>query len=293
MRHHGVVHRWILLSLLVCACDGPVVTVDAATRDAGGRPPDVIGPEDRPARLFVPPAHDGVTELPLVVLLHGYTVDSFVQDLYFGMTRYARSEGFYLLLPDGTLDADGEPHWDVIGAVVDDHAYLRGLIEDVMAIAPVDPGDVSIVGHSNGAFMAYRLACDSADRVTSIASLAGSDVIADCTPADDVSILEIHGNADGTVAYEGGSIAGLVFPAATDVVATWAARVGCDTSATTMGTPLDLTYDVDGAETSVLAYGDGCRAGVELWTMNGVDHIPSLQPAFTTTVLAWLRAHAR
>lgn len=289
----GVVPRWILLSLFVCACDGPVETVDAAIRDTGSRPPDSIGTEDRPARLFVPPAHDGVTELPLVVLLHGYTVDSFVQDLYFGMTRYARSEGFYLLLPDGTLDADGEPHWDVISAAVDDHAYLRGLIEELMAIAPVDPSAVSIIGHSNGAFMAYRLACDSADLVTSIASLAGSDVIAGCMPADDVSILEIHGNADGTVPYDGGSIAGLVFPSATDVVAAWATRVGCDATGTTMGAPLDLTYDVDGAETSVLAYGGACRAGVELWTMDGVDHIPSLTAEFTPTVLAWLRAHPR
>ena len=128
--------RWaVVLALLLVACDGATAT-DAGTdaspgpTDAGPpRPPDSVGPADRPARLYAPPAHDGVTTLPLVLLLHGHGVNAQAQDLYLGLTRYARRGGFYVLLPDGTPDDGGEPHWDVLGAAPDDHAYLRGLLE--------------------------------------------------------------------------------------------------------------------------------------------------------------------
>lgn len=285
------------LGLWLAACSDPSVPVDAGRSDAGSedpsRPPETIGPEQRPARLYAPPAHDGDTALPLVVLLHGYTVDSMLQDLYFGLTRHARRDGFYALLPDGTIDAEGEPHWDVVSGTVDDHAYLRALIEEAMEVAVVDPSAVFAVGHSNGGFMAYRMACDSADLVTGIASLAGSDALETCAPAAEVAVLQIHGTADGTIPYEGGSIAGLTFPSATATVERWAERAGCDTSATESGAPLDLVADIDGPETTVTRYATNCRAAVELWTMEGADHIPALSDEFTPRVIGWLRAHPR
>ncbi len=281
--------RVVLALLALAACDGPLAAIDAGPADAGpARPPETIGPAARPARLFTPPAHDGVTALPLVVLLHGYTVDAMLQDLYFGLTRLARREGLYVLLPDGTIDADGEPHWDVLGLAVDDHAYLRGLIEEARALVPTDR--VFVLGHSNGGFMAYRLACDSADLVHGIASLAGSDAIAGCAPSADVAVLQIHGDADDTVLYAGGTIAGLDYGAADATVAAWAARLGC--TGTAEGARLDLIADLDGAETRVLDH-TGCRAGASLLTMEGAAHIPALTADFTPTVIGWLRTHAR
>jgi len=58
------------------------------------------------------------------------------------------------------------------------------------------------------------------------------------------------------------------------------------------GAALDLTPDVDGPETRVSAYA-GCRAGVELWTMDDVEHIPAIGADFTPSVLDWLGAHSR
>ena len=37
----------------------------------------------------------------------------------------------------------------------------------------VDPGRVCLIGHSNGGFMSHRFACDRADLVAAIVSLAG------------------------------------------------------------------------------------------------------------------------
>lgn len=285
----------LTVGLLIGCDDAPAADagVDTGTpTDAGAGVPDTVGPEDRPARLYVPPAHDGVQPLPLVVLLHGYTANSMAQDLYLRMTRTARTEGFYVLLPDGTIDPDGNPYWDVLGLRVDDHAYLRALIEQTLDVVPVDRGSVSLVGHSNGGFMAYRLACDSADLVTSIASLAGSDAVADCTPSDDVAVLQIHGTADSTVSFDGGTIAGLVYPSATETVATWARRSGCDPDSASAGPSLDLVGEVDGDETRTESFAN-CRAGVSLWTMDGAEHIPGLTAEFTPSVIAWLRDHAR
>lgn len=288
------------LLLLACACEGPDAATDAATdagagdaapSDAGPVLPDHFGPDDRPAPVFVPPAHDGSTALPLVILLHGYSVNATAEDLYLGMSRNARRLGFYLLLPDGTIDASGEPHWDVLGAVVDDHAYLRALIEQAESALPI--ADVFVIGHSNGGFMAYRLACDSADLVTGIASLAGSDTIASCAPSQPVAVLQIHGTADGTVAYDGGSIAGYDFPSAPLTVERWAERAGCDTTLTEALAPLDLVANLDGPETEVLAYTTSCATGVELWSMQGADHIPAFTSDFTPAVIEWLRAQAR
>ncbi len=289
-------------ALLALACQAPPVAPDGGADagapdggvDAGPEPPDTVGPEERPARLFVPQAYDGVTALPLVLLLHGYGVDAAVQDAYLGLTRAARTDGFYVLLPDGTIDADGNRWWDVLGETVDDHAYLRGLIEETRDAVPVLAGEIYVVGHSNGGFMAYRLACDSADLVAGIASLAGSDAIAACDPAAPVSVLQMHGTADGTVSYEGGSIIGYDYPSAPAVVERWAGRDGCDTGASETLDPLDLVSNIDGAETQVTAYRTGCAgAQAELWSMEGADHIPPLTREFTPSVITWLRAHAR
>lgn len=289
------VPRSLAVALLLVACDGaPTTPTDAggASLDAGPPPrPSTVGPRERPARLFVPAAYDGETALPLVMLLHGNGVTAMVQDLYLGLTRRARADGFYLLLPDGTEDASGNPHWDVLGAALDDHAYLRGLLEEVVEAVPVDRGRVLVIGHSNGAFMAYRLACDSADLVTGVASLAGSQAQHACAPTEDVAILQIHGSADSTVLYDGGAIAGLEYPSAPALVDDWAMRQGCDPTPTD-GASLDLTPDVDGAETRVAAYA-GCRAEVTLWTMEGVEHIPAIGANFTPSVLDWLREHPR
>ena len=61
------------------------------------------------------------------------------------------------------------------------------------------------------------------------------------------------------------------------------------------GTPLDLTGDVDGAETVPRRYTAGCAPGidVELWTMRGGAHVPDFNAEYTRQILDWLFAHRR
>lgn len=260
-------------------------------------PPSTLGPADRPAELVVPDAHDGEAPLPAIVLLHGLGASGDAQDLYFGLSRAARRAGFYLVIPDGTVDAEGRRFWnatpaccDFGGTGVDDVAYLTGLIDELEAAVPV--GALFFMGHSNGGFMSYRMACEEADRVDAIVSLAGSDFPGDddCVPSAPVAVLQIHGDEDPTVVYDGGP--GGVYPSAPDVVARWAERNGCDPAAPVDGEPLDLDSSIDGAETTVTRYDDGCAEPASLWTIEGGGHIPPLTRDFTPTVLEWLRDRA-
>lgn len=298
--------HWSIVVLLT-ACSGSVASPDAgldagATRDAesaidAGVLPATIGPSERPARLVIPRAHDGATALPAIVLLHGYGASGAAQDLYFGLSRSAADAGFYVVIPDGTMDSTGKRFWnatpfccDFGHTGVDDVAYLTALADELEALVPVS--DLYFVGHSNGGYMSYRMACELADRVSAIVTLAGSDFWsdADCVPDRAVSVLQIHGDADAVIAYTGVSGA---YPAATDVVARWAGRAGCDTGPTS-GDMLDLEASLAGAETETLRYESGCAgARAELWTIRGGSHIPALTREFMPDVLAWLSAHGR
>ena len=117
----------------------------------------------------------------------------------------AEARGFLYCYPDGTIDRWGNRFWNATDACcdfgntgVDDAGYLRALIEEIARRFAVDRKRIYLVGHSNGGFMAYRMACQSADLIAGIASLAGTTFLdpSRCAPSEPVNILHIHGTAD-------------------------------------------------------------------------------------------------
>ena len=255
----------------------------------------------RPVELQIPTAFDDGERYPLLVILHGYGATAFLQQSYFHLFDAPDAFETLVLAPEGTADADGSQFWnadltccDQNGAGIDDVGYLGGLIDDVIATWPVDPARVTVIGHSNGAFLAYRLACARADVVTAIAGLAGHAVVGvPCAPADPVSVLHLHGNADETVPYDSGTFSGVESPGAIASVAQWATRNGCTGAPTAAGTK-DLETALPGAETTVTVTGGCPTAGAaDLWTIAGGTHIPSLSATFPAEVMAWSAAHPR
>lgn len=63
---------------------------------------------------------------------------------------------------------------DLFHSGVDDSAYIASIIADVKSTVAVDPKRIFVVGHSNGGFMAYRMACNHAGDIAAIVSLAGA-----------------------------------------------------------------------------------------------------------------------
>ncbi|MDA1092904.1 MAG: alpha/beta hydrolase-fold protein [Acidobacteria bacterium] len=254
--------------------------------------------------LTVPSGDNAGTASPLIVLLHTYGRTGAIQDEYMGLSALADAYGFILVAPDGTPStAENNPrYWNASAAccvwdqeALDDSAYIASIIDLVKADYEVDPKRVYILGHSNGGFMAHRLAHEHSGTIAAIASIAGPDQSDERpTPPNPVHVLHIHGDADTAIAYEGGEIRGGTYPGARQSVENWAARNGCSAEGRDAGT-LDLDRTLDGMESTVTRYTSSCKAGgsAELWTIAGGAHIPELSDHFTRLVVEWLLAHPK
>lgn len=283
----------ILLATGGCG-GGPSNPPDAPSTSLGGV---------RPVELDVPPTLVAGQRYPLIVILHGYGATGLLQKLYLGMRDVSKDRGVFVLAPDGTTDAYGMQFWNADPACcdfahtgVDDVAYIGGLIDTVMAQWPIDPKRVIVLGHSNGAFMAYRMACDRADVVTAIVGLAGAapSTPSSCAPSQPVALLHLHGTADAVIAYDGGPVApGSYAPGAIASVAQWAGYLGC-TGQRNDGAMLDLVSDLPGAETTTSTTA-GCPAGgaAELWSIAGGSHLPIFGTGWQPALFTWLDAHVR
>jgi polyhydroxybutyrate depolymerase len=88
---------------------------------------------------------------------------------------------------------------------IDDVAFIAKLIDDVSSLYSVDAERIYVVRHSNGGFMAHRLACDLSDRITAIVSIGGAQWLdrAQCAPTSSVAVLELHGLSDENVKIRG------------------------------------------------------------------------------------------
>jgi polyhydroxybutyrate depolymerase len=301
----------VLIATLALACGDDSSVGAGGAGGAGGAPDrDFTAGADRPVTVRVPPSYRDGVPAPLVILLHGYGATGFLEDTYLELGDASVARGAIFAAPDGTLDAEMRQFWNATDAccdfgdvAVDDSAYLLGLVDEIATHVDVDPKRVYFVGHSNGAFMSHRMACDHADRVTAIASLAGAVDLdpAACGATEPVSVLQIHGTADDTVLYDGGDNLGTSagFPASSPypgveaTIATWVGIDGCD-SAPASGAPLDLDVYLDGDETTVSTY-SGCAGGsvVELWAIQGGSHIPTFYYYVTDDILDFLFARSK
>ena len=266
-------------------------------------PPQSIGPPERPATLLAPLEYDGRRAYPALLWLHGRGQRGLASAQQFAMTEEAQSQGYFVVLPEGTVDAEGQRFWnatpaccDLFDTGVDDVAYLQGLLGELRETAGIDPDRIFVMGHENGGFMAYRLACESAETLAGVVAVRGSDFVADdtCVPQQPVSVLHIAGTEDSFPLYVGQEV-GPGYASASDAVRRWAGRAGCDVDSPVVGARLDLDARVQGAETAVTRYEDGCMAPAALWTVEGSGDGPVLDrsepvPIFTRLVLDWLAA---
>ena len=281
---------------------------DAQVVDAGADaarfelpPPEQVGGDARPALIMSPANYDGARPLPLFVLLGGYSNLASDLDGWLGVSAYVDDYDLLLAFPDGLIDSEGAPYWNATDTCCDfdqrgndDVAYLTDLIDEVGRRFNVDSSRVVLLGHSNGGFMGYRLACEIPDRVSALVSMAGSGWLdaARCGEvAAPVSVLQVHGTADETMPIAGDASA----PSAMTMMTRWAARNGCPAETWARSpAPLELVDDGQDDETTEFAF-TGCGAGsdVRLWQIEGSDHYPEFSWTYTETMLEWGLAHPR
>lgn|GEM_PF-467855 len=279
--------------------DADVLAGDADTDDADGAPNLAPLGGERPAPVYLPETYDPAVPTPLVILLHGYTATGPVQDLYLGFHQRATAAGMIAVVPTGTVDGFGSHFWNADPAWccnfgdsgVDDESYLLGLVSESRSRFNVDAGRVYFLGHSNGGFMAYRMACAHADVVAGIVSIAGAlpKDIGDCDPSRPVTVVEAHGTLDAVISYYGTS----GYPGAEATIDRWVGYDGCDPVPVESG-GFDYDSAALGDETDKLVWGD-CEGGVLVgrWTMKGSSHVPLFTEAFLRDAFAFLLSHRR
>lgn len=165
--------------------------------------------------LHLPPWYNGTQSLPLVIALHGGggTADSMVKLTRGGLNELADERGFIVVYPNAV-----ERHWNDGRNLsvyrsqrenVNDVAFISALIEHLADEYGVDQTRVYVVGMSNGALMAHRLACEIPSRIAAIAAVAGSmpvNLVSACPPSSRVSVMMINGLSDPLVPWGGGPI---------------------------------------------------------------------------------------
>ena len=298
------------LSACLLACDGELSPNVAFPAELGQQnnersgvaswAPETAGPIlSRPYKYKVPKDYDAKKPTPLVVMLHGLSASGELNELVLHLSPLADSRTFLYAYPDGTKNPIGQRFWnatdgccDFFGSKVDDVGYLTAVIDDLSSRYNVDDKRIFLVGHSNGGYMAHRMACDRSAKIAGIVSLAGAQWIdaSKCRPSDKVSVLQVHGTADTNVAYGGTPLT----PGAHATVAIWASRNACLGPLTDSGTRLDIVSTLAGAETKIESYSGCAKEGaVELWTMEGGGHIPVFNAQWPGAIYDFLLAHPK
>jgi polyhydroxybutyrate depolymerase len=240
-----------------------------------------VGGQDRSYRLYKPAGLP--TPAPLVVVMHGYSGSAAQAERGYDWDGLADSGKFVVAYPDGlnrAWNVDGEGCCGRPGREgVDDVAFIGAAVADVVKNVGINPAKVYATGMSNGAIMAFTLACTT-DIFAAIGPVAGTQLNA-CRSPRPTSVIHIHGTADRLVPYGGGQGFSVINgPSVPDVNAFWRNLDQCGAPAPTSS---------GAVTTSTAACAD--NRGVVLITVDGGGHE---WPRFATqTLWQFFAAHSR
>jgi polyhydroxybutyrate depolymerase len=244
------------------------VVVDGTTRDAVVHVPERVAADPRAAA-------------PLVLHLHGGLGSPEHSIATTGLIDAAERAGFVVAFPRGTaVDAAGALGLDgyvwnagrccglAARESVDDVAFLETLVDELEETLPVDASRVVMSGHSNGAMMTWRFACEAGGVLAAAMPVAGSLETADpasCAPR--ATLLAVHGDADRNHPIGGGSgersISRVAYRPFAESVAAYAAASGCRAKTRTVQ---------QGVATVTRSRGCAHDASVESVVLAGADH---------------------
>lgn len=162
----------------------------------------------RQYKLFVP-GQGG--KMPLVIALHGGggTGTQFANSD--GLLDKAAKEHFILALPEGSAGPLRRQTWNAGGCCgyamnqkIDDVAFVRALIDELVKSGRVDEKRIYVVGLSNGAMLAQRVAIALGDRIAGTVVYVGALFGNESQPVAPVPMLILNAEKDDRVMVAGG-----------------------------------------------------------------------------------------
>ena len=236
---------------------------------------------ERTYNVYLPKNYVPKQTYPLLIGLHGGFGSAEQFEASTGLDGQADTHNFIIAYGQGTSWGKlAAPVWNAGGCCgqavtseknIDDVGYIRQIIKNISSSYAIDAQRVYATGMSNGGMMANRLACEASDSIHGVGIVSGTIQIDDCSPANHMPVLIMHGTADPRVLYNGGTSSGAIKITAIPVMrefADWANRNGCSGGITT--TPI-VTRSADNKTVDVLQY-NNCAASTIQYRINGGEH---------------------
>jgi polyhydroxybutyrate depolymerase len=281
------------------------------------RPSQTVFGGSRPCTINLPNYWSPRKTYPLLVGFHALGAGSPSLDLPNRFRWNVGGGGFQLenfddgvisIYPVGTVDNEARNFWNASANCcnfdpqsVDDVTYITNLIAEIRGVYHIDANRIFLAGYSNGAFMALRMACEIPTVICAVAALSGCNPTLDSScfkGTQHVSVVQIHGDADGTVTYAGDPTGVIntdvpvgAWPGAVLTANNWGAYNGGGSLAAAYDS-IDFDAGIAGSETARQACtGTPADGAVEHWKVAGQGHVPNWQTRSGQRVWAWLMSH--
>ena len=217
--------------------------------------------------LSIPADYTGTSGTPLVLDLHGFTLNKEIEGTLDSVGAKGAAKGFIVVTPDavGSLRS-----WNMfkVDQEPDDFQFVSELLADLTTKLCIDPNRVYTTGISNGSAFSALLACTAPYRFAAI-GMVSATIGPTCPDDVRVPVMAFHGTADPVVPYRGGTVnspaaLGHDAPPVEQAVKEWAQHDGCSS------TPQEQTI---APTVRRIVYPD-CAPGmdVSLYSLQGSGH---------------------
>jgi polyhydroxybutyrate depolymerase len=149
--------------------------------------------------------------LPLIIALHGGGSNGSMLARATGLAEIGEAAGYMVVFPNGTGPAIDARTWNSGGCCgyaqlhkVDDVAFIRVLVDKLVADGQVDPSRVFITGLSNGGMMAYRMAAEAPELFKGVAVVSAVLDVPPESVTKGIPVIHIHGSEDPFIPFLGG-----------------------------------------------------------------------------------------
>jgi polyhydroxybutyrate depolymerase len=252
-----------------------------------------INTNPRTFLVHLPAGYDAKKRYPLVLALHGLGGDGQLMARVSHLDETADRFGFIVVYPNASegrwTKLDPRPQGGGFGPIgrgrlglgpppstigrnssepggepINDNPFFDAMLDMIESEYRIDTSRVYATGFSDGGFMAFRLGCEMAYRISAIATVAATLPFNLSTTCTDwawrsVPLLMINGTSDPIITYNGRPGLDVRYPllGARETLKVWSKMDGC--VAKSVKTKI-APHSPDGMETQVDTYND-CHEG--------------------------------